>query len=250
MNRQHQPASAFVRDEVAGEHLAPSEEAEEVNRLYRGQEVEVFEEIEGWSRVTRYYDHHLDRNRVARWLKTSSLGLDKPAPPNHGLPNTRLGKALAKSDDVGRYWKRFMRAARVAMERGLVEEDDFVESRGWIRSSRDGYYFVHTESHIRGRIYLYAPSGRMAQWHPWMGDEEIAMYLYEQQNRKCVLCAHGFPLRNLEKDHILPKRKKRIDKIFNLQLLCSACNRVKGDRSMEYAVGRLQKMGVIDGERN
>ena len=250
MNRQHQAPVAFVRVEIAGEHLAPSEDAEIVNRLYRGQKVEVFEEVEGWARVTGYYKHHFDGNRVARWLKTSSLSPDKPAPPNHSLPDTRLGKALAKSDDVGRYWKRFMRAANVAMERGLVEEDDVVECGGWIRSRSDGYYFVHTESHIRGRIYLHAPSGRMAQWHPRMGDKEIAEYLYEQQNGKCVLCAVGFPLRNLEKDHILPKSKKRIDTISNLQLLCSACNRVKGDRSMEYAVGRLQEIGVIDGERN
>ena len=247
MNRQHQAPAAFVRDEVASEHLAPSEDAEVVNRLYRGQQVEVFEEIAGWARVTKYYYHHLDGNRVARWLKTSSLSPDKPDPPKHSLPDTRLGKAIAKSDDVGRYWKRFMRAANIATKRGLVEEDAFVESSGWARSTSDGYFYVHTESHIRGRIYLHAPSGKMAQWHPWMGDEKIAKYLYEQQNGKCVLCAHDFPLRNLEKDHILPKKKKRIDKISNLQLLCSACNKVKGDRSMENAVGRLQEKGVIDG---
>ena len=152
MNRQHQASAAFVRDEVASEHLAPSEDADIVNRLSQGQKVEVFEEIEGWARVSRYYYHHLDRNRVARWLKTSSLSPDKPDPPKHGLPDTRLGNAVAKSDDVGRYWKRFIRAANIATERELAREDDFVEWGGWTRSGSDGYYFVHTETHIRGRI--------------------------------------------------------------------------------------------------
>ena len=86
----------------------------------------------------------------------------------------------------------------------------------------------------------------MAQWHPWMGDEQVVEYLYEKQDGICVLCKVRFPLRNMEKDHIRPKRIKRIDKIANLQLLCGACNKVKGDRTMDYAVGRLKELGDVD----
>ena len=237
---------AFVTDEVVAQHLAPSEGAEVVNRLYRGERVEFFEQMDGWARVSWYYDHHFDGKEVARWLKTASLSADKPPPPTHGLPDTRLGKALAHSDDVGRYWKRFLRGANIAIERGLADEDAFVEWGGWIRSpTSEGYYFVHTEDHVLGRIYLHGPSGRMAQWHPWMGDEQVAEHLYEQQGGKCALCGVGFPLRNLETDHIQPKRIKRIDKVTNLQLLCGACNKVKGHRSQEWAIGRLRQLGVV-----
>ena len=196
--------------------------------------------------MTRHYDHHLDGREFARWIKSSSLTPNKPPPPRHRLPPTRLGAALARSDDVGRYWRRFLQAARRAIERGLASEDDFVEWGGWTRSGGSpGYYFVHTGTHLRERIYLHAGTGRMAQWHPWMDDQEVAAYLYRQQGAKCVLCRQPFRLRNLEKDHVVPKRRTRSDKIANLQLLCAACNRVKGDRSQAWAIGRLRELGVV-----
>ena len=242
---------AYVVVQIAEEHLEPSEESEVANRLDLGQRVEVFEEMNGWSRVGWYYDHYLDGREFARWVKNSSLSPDKPPPPQHGLPATRLGKALANSDDVGRYWPRFLQGAQRAIDRGLASEEDFVEGGGWIRSpSSQRYYFVHTEPHVRGRIYLHVSTGRMAQWLPCMGDEEVAAYLYEKQNGICVLCGEWFRLRNLEKDHIIPKRVKRNDKIANLQLLCSACNKVKGDRHMEYAIGRLRELGVVGEKGN
>ena len=65
------------------------------------------------------------------------------------------------------------------------------------------------------------------------------LWLYELQDGKCVACKVSFPLRNLEKDHILSLDKGGTDDIENLQLLCSACNRVKGNRGMEYLRAKL-----------
>jgi len=39
---------------------------------------------------------------------------------------------------------------------------------------------------------------------------------------------------NLEIDHIVPKAKGGGDYYENYQLLCGSCNRIKGDRPMEY----------------
>ena len=237
---------AYVVVDLVEERIEPSEASEVVNRLDRGQSVKVFEEVNGWSRVTWYYDHYFDGKERARWIRSSSLSPEKPLPAEHGLPRTRLGAALAHSDHVGSYWKRFLQAAQRAIERGLAAEHDFVEWGGWTRSpGSPGYYFVHTGTHVKERIYLHARTGRMAQWHPWMGNKEVAAHLYAQQNGKCVLCREPFRLRNLERDHIAPRRERRIDKIANLQLLCSACNRVKGDRPQEWAMGRLREQGVV-----
>ena len=58
--------------------------------------------------------------------------------------------------------------------------------------------------------------------------------LYQEQNGLCNACGTKFDIRNLEIDHIIPKAKGGGDYYENYQLLCSSCNRIKGDRPMEY----------------
>jgi site-specific DNA-methyltransferase (adenine-specific) len=58
--------------------------------------------------------------------------------------------------------------------------------------------------------------------------------LYREQNCLCNGCKVRFEIRNLEIDHIIPKSKGGGDYYENYQLLCGACNRLKGDRPMEY----------------
>ena len=58
--------------------------------------------------------------------------------------------------------------------------------------------------------------------------------LYKEQNCLCNACGKHFDIWNLEIDHIIPKSKGGGDYYENYQLLCGACNRIKGDRPMEY----------------
>ena len=64
--------------------------------------------------------------------------------------------------------------------------------------------------------------------------------LYGQQAGHCAGCGEHFELRHLEVDHIIARAVGGTDHADNLQLLCGACNRVKGDRGMEYLRVRLQ----------
>ena len=64
--------------------------------------------------------------------------------------------------------------------------------------------------------------------------------LYGQQAGNCAGCGEHFELRHLEVDHIIARAAGGTDHEENLQLLCGACNRVKGDRGMEYLRVRLQ----------
>ncbi len=64
--------------------------------------------------------------------------------------------------------------------------------------------------------------------------------LYGQQKGHCGGCRTHFEARHLEVDHIISRRKGGTDHIGNLQLLCGNCNRIKGDRGMEYLKARLQ----------
>ena len=50
-----------------------------------------------------------------------------------------------------------------------------------------------------------------------------------------------FPFRNFTVDHVVPRSRGGTDHLDNLQLLCGACNSLKGDRPQEYLVARLAK---------
>ena len=64
--------------------------------------------------------------------------------------------------------------------------------------------------------------------------------LYGEQSGNCAGCAEHFEARHLEVDHIIARKKGGQDHLDNLQLLCGNCNRVKGDRGMDYLRAKLQ----------
>ncbi|MCY3782222.1 MAG: DNA methyltransferase [Chloroflexi bacterium] len=64
--------------------------------------------------------------------------------------------------------------------------------------------------------------------------------LYGEQGGDCAGCGEHFRIQNLEVDHIIARAAGGTDHVGNLQLLCGACNRVKGDRGMAYLRAKLQ----------
>lgn len=68
--------------------------------------------------------------------------------------------------------------------------------------------------------------------------------LFGRQEGVCNGCKMDFPFKIFDVDHMVPKSRGGTDHIDNLQLLCSSCNRIKGDRPMEFLMAQLAKQGA------
>ena len=68
--------------------------------------------------------------------------------------------------------------------------------------------------------------------------------LYGRQEGICGGCQVMFPFRNMTVDHIVPQSKGGTDHLDNLQLLCAACNSMKGARSQDVFIAKLKTMGL------
>ena len=68
--------------------------------------------------------------------------------------------------------------------------------------------------------------------------------LFGKQEGLCGGCRVMFPFRNFTVDHIIPQSKGGSGHLENLQLLCGACNSMKGAGSQEEFVARLKAEGL------
>ena len=67
--------------------------------------------------------------------------------------------------------------------------------------------------------------------------------LFGRQEGVCNGCRIAFLFPNLTIDHVIPKSRGGTDHVENLQLLCGACNSIKGDREMAYLIAKLKERG-------
>ncbi len=76
-------------------------------------------------------------------------------------------------------------------------------------------------------------------------DPDNKKILYGQQEGKCNGCKVLFPYRNMTVDHLIAQNRGGSDDPENLQLLCGACNSMKGDGTQEQLIVRLKEAKVL-----
>ncbi|MCY4449753.1 MAG: HNH endonuclease signature motif containing protein [Chloroflexi bacterium] len=69
--------------------------------------------------------------------------------------------------------------------------------------------------------------------------------LHKEQSGKCNGCGKRFDLRNMTVDHIRPFSKGGGERLSNLQLLCGACNSLKGNGTMGELRKKLRQQGIV-----
>lgn len=70
--------------------------------------------------------------------------------------------------------------------------------------------------------------------------------LFGLQEGKCNGCQVLFPFCNMTVNHIVAKSKGGADTPDNLQLLCGACNSMKGNRTQKQLIQKLKNKGVLE----
>ena len=70
--------------------------------------------------------------------------------------------------------------------------------------------------------------------------------LYWDQGTRCAGCQRPIWFDNIELDRMIPGACGGTYTVGNVQLLCPRCNKLKGDRSMEYLRLHLQSEGLPD----
>ena len=73
---------------------------------------------------------------------------------------------------------------------------------------------------------------------------DIKQQLYGRQAGNCNGCGEHFQLRNLTIDHMIPGSRGGPDVDENLQLLCGACNSLKGNRPQAALIAALRRQGI------
>lgn len=73
---------------------------------------------------------------------------------------------------------------------------------------------------------------------------EFKLHLYWLQEGRCVGCQRVIYFDHMEVDRIVPGTAGPGYTVGNVQLLCSSCNKIKGERGMEYLTTRLSERGL------
>jgi len=136
----------YLDTESAGVYLAANNFMAPTNRLYRRSKVDVLEVLDGWGRISKYYDgtvEGLPGRHVARWVDMKGLSriqpekIDQPKisvdPRIEGLPEIGQGGVLLRDVQI------LHAAARFYIETGQARKIEYGDKS----VNRAGTYYLN-----------------------------------------------------------------------------------------------------------
>lgn len=175
-------AQLWANADRVNRRTCPSTECGSVGQLFFREAAEVFEERDGWIRITKYYDgscvndrsqyvdsgnascaasNGFDGSQFAEWVSADFLVDVRPADPGVGATGSAM--LVAQSDDFRIHQAAFVAAADKLIGDGTCTEKNFIDNGGWVKSMNnktEPVYFMYCGSGGGDRIYLNASTGR------------------------------------------------------------------------------------------
>jgi len=177
----------------------------------------------GWFPTTRREETGYPTQKplalLRRIIEASSNRGDMVLDPFCGCATT-----LVAAEDLGRRWAGVDLsdvAARLVRQR--LDESETLSGRG----------VVH-----RTDIPLRTDQGTLPSYRSHKHT------LFGRQEGRCAGCGTVFQFRNMAVDHVVPKSRGGTDHIENLQLLCPACNSMKGALPQAEFIANLKRKGI------
>lgn len=161
--------------------------------------------------------------------------------PNSGFPQTDQGEPLSDTKIISRYgdkqwWQEKPKTIEWDKERGSKEAETAVQHGTGIppRTSRGKLPFYTDTVSRRDEGWPRTDQGKLPS-------DTTKRTLFGKQEGICAGCKMSFPFQNFTIDLIVPQSKDGTRHLDNLQLLCNACNFLKGGRDQAYLVAELKK---------
>lgn len=175
-------SEAWVTTDRLNRRTCPAVTCGVVGSLMFREKAIIYEEENGWARVSEYYDafcqnglsQYVDSGNAsctesngivnghfAEWVSEKYLSNTRPADPSAGATGDYA--LVSGSDDYRIYKDIFAKAAASLIASGQCTEQDFRNMGGWLKSTnhRDSpVYFTYCgEMLIQNRLYLNAATG-------------------------------------------------------------------------------------------
>ena len=174
----------WVTSDRLNRHTCPSTDCGIVGQLVFREGTDVFEDKDGWARVSQYYDascasgrsEYVDSGdsrcdpengivdgKFAEWVEADFLSEDRP--PDPAADAAGVEALISGSDDFQKYRSAFAQAAQSLISSGRCREADFRELGGWIKSTNNRnqpIYFIYCGGSTgSNRLYLNAETGEV-----------------------------------------------------------------------------------------
>ena len=139
-------------------------------------------------------------------------------------------------------------------KRGRIKRENFLpRSPGrysahqfTLRGKGDG---VDNEFQFSGTAWRIDEIEQLEHGDEIRGNIVYKLQLYWDQKGSCPGCNTYIRFDNMEVDRVVPGSDGGGYTVGNVQLLCSACNRIKGSRDMEYLKNRRRSQGLLDSQQ-
>ncbi len=174
----------WVTSQRLNRRTCPNTQCGSVGQLFFREGTSIYEEKDGWVRITRYYDascgngvstyidsgnknctiqNGIDEGEFAEWVHKKYLSSVRPEDP---AKNVSANYSLVRgSDDFIQYKDAFLKATESLIENNQCTSSDFEEMGGWIKSMQEKdkpVYFTYCGGiTLQNKIYLNAATSRI-----------------------------------------------------------------------------------------